>query len=268
MPGALARADFLRVPRFIQALAPDEWPIPSVRGVGGSLIYFVDAATRAAMWAHEFPHPIEAPVAGPRLARRSHRADHAVRGIPELAAVLRRAVRRLEDAPARNRRPHGLIQSQAVESADRSVRFTLNGSLAAQSLTSRFIQNYFGAGVQHIAFATDDIFAVADAAHAQGLPRLEIPRNYFDDLEARWGLDPDLIEPWPRATSSTIATARPNISSSTAAPLPAACFSKWSSGGAMPDMARSTRRSAWPRRPATSPNFPTDPADPGITRRE
>jgi 4-hydroxyphenylpyruvate dioxygenase len=86
--------------------------------------------------------------------------------------------------------PMGLIQSQAVENADRSVRFTLNGSLAAQSLTSRFIQNYFGAGVQHIAFATDDIMAVADAANAQGLPRLEIPRNYFDDLEARWGLEP------------------------------------------------------------------------------
>ena len=58
----------------------------------------------------------------------------------------------------------GLIQSQAVENADRSVRFTLNGSLAAQSLTSRFIQNYFGAGVQHIAFACPDIFAAADAA--------------------------------------------------------------------------------------------------------
>ena len=50
--------------------------------------------------------------------------------------------------------PMGLVYSQAVENADRSLRFTLNGSLAAQSLTSRFIQNYFGAGVQHIAFAT------------------------------------------------------------------------------------------------------------------
>lgn len=194
VPGALARADFLRVPRFIQALAPDEWPIPSVRGVGGSLIYFVDAATRAAMWAHEFPHALEDPVPGPRLA-----IDHIAQTMQyeEFLSWLLFYVALFDVAKTPQldiADPMGLIQSQAVENADRSVRFTLNGSLAAQSLTSRFIQNYFGAGVQHIAFATDDIVAVADAAHAQGLPRLAIPRNYFDDLEARWGLEPELIE--------------------------------------------------------------------------
>ena len=90
--------------------------------------------------------------------------------------------------------PRGLVQSQAVENPDRSVRITLNGSLAAESLSSRFIRNYFGAGVQHIAFATADIFAAAEAMAAAGLPRLEIPRNYYEDVEARWGLDPALIE--------------------------------------------------------------------------
>ena len=40
-----------------------------------------------------------------------------------------------------------------------------------------------------------DIFdETASIDIAQGLPRLAIPRNYFDDLEARWGLEPDLIE--------------------------------------------------------------------------
>jgi 4-hydroxyphenylpyruvate dioxygenase len=79
VPGALARADFLRVPRFQQALAPDEWPIPSVRGVGGSLIYFVDAATRAAMWAHEFPHALENPAPGPACASTTWRRPCSMR---------------------------------------------------------------------------------------------------------------------------------------------------------------------------------------------
>jgi 4-hydroxyphenylpyruvate dioxygenase len=193
-PAALARADALKVQRFEQALAPDEWPIPSVRGVGGSLLYFVDAATREAMWAHEFPHPLEAP--GPALLTGFDHVAQTMQFEEFLSWLLfyislldMRKTPQVEIAD-----PMGLVQSQAVETPGRAVRFTLNGSLAHQSLSSRFIQNYFGAGVQHIAFACDDIFAAADAAAAQGVDRLEIPRNYYDDLEARWGLDCDLVE--------------------------------------------------------------------------
>jgi 4-hydroxyphenylpyruvate dioxygenase len=88
----------------------------------------------------------------------------------------------------------GLIQSQAVESADKSLRMTLNGSMASQTLSARFIHNYMGAGVQHIAFSTGDIFAAARAARANGLPMLDISPNYYDDLEARFGLEPGLVE--------------------------------------------------------------------------
>ncbi len=194
VPGTLARADAMRIPRFEQALAPDEWPIPSVRGVGGSLLYFVDAASREAMWAHEFPHPLE-PAGEARLIAFDHIAQ--TMQFEEFLSWLLfyvclfdvRKTPQLDIAD-----PMGLIQSQAVETPDSGVRFTLNGSLAHQSLSSRFIQNYFGAGVQHIAFACDDIFAAVDAGIAGGLERLEIPRNYYDDLAARWGLDPALVE--------------------------------------------------------------------------
>lgn len=193
--GALARADALRIPRFEQAVGPDEWPIPSVRGVGGSLLYLVDAATRAAMWAHEFPVPLEPADPAPRLTGFDHVAQ--TMQFEEFLSWLLFYVSlfdvtktpQLEIAD-----PMGLVQSQAVESADGAVRFTLNGSLAHQSLSSRFIQNYFGAGVQHIAFGCTDIFAAADAARAAGLPVLDIPRNYYDDLAARWGLAPELVE--------------------------------------------------------------------------
>jgi 4-hydroxyphenylpyruvate dioxygenase len=192
--GALGRADALHIPRFEQAVAPDEWPIPSVRGVGGSLIYFVDAATRDEMWAHEFSIPLEMPGASSLIA-----FDHIAQTMQyeEFLSWLLfyvglfdvQKTPQLEIAD-----PMGLVQSQAVESPDRSLRFTLNGSLASQSLSSRFIQNYFGAGVQHIALATQDVFALAEAAQSLGLPPLEIPRNYYDDLEAKWDLNPRLIE--------------------------------------------------------------------------
>lgn len=198
VPGALARADALKVPRFEQAIGPDEWPIPSVRGVGGSLLYFVDAATRDAMWAHEFPIALEPAVPG-QLSGIDHVAQ--TMQFEEFLSWQLFYVSLLDMAKTPQIEiadPMGLVQSQAVESADGSVRFTLNGSLAHQSLSSRFIQNYFGAGVQHVAFACTDIFATVDAAIAAGIERLEIPRNYYDDLEARWGLDPELIEEMAR----------------------------------------------------------------------
>ena len=64
--------------------------------------------------------------------------------------------------------PMGIVYSQAVESPGRGVRFTLNGSMAANALSSRFIHHYFGAGVQHIAFATADVFAAAEQAQVGG----------------------------------------------------------------------------------------------------
>lgn len=192
---ALARADALRIPRFEQAIAADEWPIPSVRGLGGSLLYFVASDERAAMWAHEFPIALEPIPAAPLVDRVDHIAqtmqyEEFLSGLLFYVGLLDvQKTPQLEIAD-----PMGLVQSQAVESPDRALRITLNGSLAAQSLSSRFIRNYFGAGVQHIAFATTDVFAVAATAAAAGLSILEIPHNYYEDLEARWGLDVELIE--------------------------------------------------------------------------
>jgi len=196
-PAALARAAALDIPRFAQATGPHEWEIPSLRAVGGSLLYLVDAASRERMWAEEFPQAAAAGGAVPRswLSRIDHIAQ-AMHYEEFLSWLLYyNALLDVEKTPQLEiTDPMGLVYSQAVQNADRSVRFTLNGSLAAQSLTSRFIQSYFGAGVQHVAFACDDIFAAATAARAGGLPMLEIGPNYYADIEARFGLDPALVE--------------------------------------------------------------------------
>ena len=192
--GALARADALDVERFEQQTAPGEWHIPSVRGVGGSLIYLVDGATRERMWADEFP-----------LAASDARPRHDLLRIDHIAQTMQHeeflswllyytTLFDLDKTPQLEiADPMGIVYSQAVESRDKGVRFTLNGSMAANALGTRFIQNYFGAGVQHIAFATQDAFAAAARAKAAGLPMLEIGPNYYDDIEAKFGLDPALV---------------------------------------------------------------------------
>ncbi|NBC36178.1 TIM barrel protein [Novosphingobium sp. FSY-8] len=192
---ALARAEALDIPRFRQAVAPGEWEIPSLRGIGGSLLYLVDQATRDAMWADEFPVALQSAPAQPLLTRVDHIAqtmhyEEMLSWLLYYHALLEvNKTPQLEIAD-----PMGLVYSQAVETPDGALRFTLNGSLAAGSLTSRFIQAYFGAGVQHIALSCNDIFAAAEQAQARGLPFLEIGPNYYEDLEARFDLPADLVD--------------------------------------------------------------------------
>ncbi|PCK78122.1 3-keto-5-aminohexanoate cleavage protein, partial [Rhizobium sophoriradicis] len=52
----------------------------------------------------------------------------------------------------------------------------------------------FGSGIQHLAFRTDDIFATAAALAANGFVSLSISPNYYDDLEARFGLEAEFAE--------------------------------------------------------------------------
>jgi 4-hydroxyphenylpyruvate dioxygenase len=192
---AIARATALDIPRFVQSVGPDEWEIPSLRGVGGSLLYLIDASSCEQMWADEFSEEIACGVPGLGLTRIDHIAQsmHYEEFLSWL--LYYNALLDVTKTPQLEiTDPMGLVYSQAVENADRTLRFTLNGSLAAQSLTSRFIQNYFGAGVQHIAFSSSDIFAAAEQAKTAGLPFLEIGPNYYDDLEARFGLEPELVE--------------------------------------------------------------------------
>jgi 4-hydroxyphenylpyruvate dioxygenase len=85
--------------------------------------------------------------------------------------------------------PVGLVQSQAVQSADRSLRIVLNSSAAGQTLVGRFLHSFGGAGLQHISFATDDIFETARRLKSLGMDTLPIPDNYYYDLGARFGLD-------------------------------------------------------------------------------
>ena len=197
---ALARAGGLEVDGFAQNVAPDEWQIPSVRGVGGSLIYFVDAASSETMWAEEFP--IALTEAKPRSDLTA--IDHIAQTMQyeeflswllyytSLFDFTRTPQLEIAD-------PMGIVYSQAVESRSRAVRFTLNGSMAANALSTRFVHNYFGAGVQHIAFATPDIFAAAQHARDAGLPMLEIGTNYYEDIEARFGTRSGTCAPHGRA---------------------------------------------------------------------
>ena len=51
-----------------------------------------------------------------------------------------------------------------------------------------------GSGVQHIAFSCGDIFATVAEMRQRGASFLRIPENYYDDVEAKYGLDAAMMD--------------------------------------------------------------------------
>jgi len=187
---ALLRASQLQVPSFSQPVGPGEYEIPALRGVGGSLLYFMKESETPSIWRTEF----EAMPAVACIDAGLERIDHFSQSMQfeEMLSWLLYYVTlfEVEKSPAIEiADPVGLVQSQAVQSKDRGVRILLNSSASGQTLVDRFLHSYGGAGVQHVSFATRDIFSTATKLRALGTETLPIPENYYYDLGARFGLD-------------------------------------------------------------------------------
>jgi 4-hydroxyphenylpyruvate dioxygenase len=167
--------------------------IPALRDPAGTLIYLVDEAGAEEIWQRDFL-PVAEPAAEAGLTAFDHIA-YAVSDQEILSWLLYHfTLFEIEKRPAVEvPDPQGLVLSQPVESPDRALRLLLNGSSAPGTLPARLLKRYWGAGVQYLNFATDDIFATAERLAALGLEHLPIPANYYDDLEARFGLPADRL---------------------------------------------------------------------------
>ena len=86
------------------------------------------------------------------------------------------------------------MRSQAIKSPDGATRITLNGAETHRTLAGRFLADSFGGAVQHVAFATGDIFATARRMSGMGFQPLPMTGNYYADLQARFSLDADQVE--------------------------------------------------------------------------
>jgi len=187
----MGRADALKAITFRQPVGPNEMTIPAIRGVGGSLLYFLEPGS--SNWDIDF-----VPVTSEAHAGFLNQIDHIsqVMRFEEMLSweqfygamfdVQRSPQLEIAD-------PLGLVKSQVLQNQGGSLRLVLNASTATQTMPSRFLSEFFGAGVQHIAFGCDDIFKAVSAIRAAGATLLKIPDNYYDDIDSRYELDPGLL---------------------------------------------------------------------------
>ncbi|WP_172125762.1 MULTISPECIES: sugar phosphate isomerase/epimerase and 4-hydroxyphenylpyruvate domain-containing protein [unclassified Devosia] len=191
------RARALDAQLFNQQAGPDQLSIPAIRGVGGGVIYFLDTRSRLGqVWDIEFetvsdPDPLE----GAGLVRIDHLAQ--TMNYEEMLTwiLFYRSIFVTDKSPMVDVvDPSGLVRSQVIENDSGSLRLTLNGAESHRTLAGRFIAETFGSSIQHLAFATHDIFAAADALRANGMATLEISPNYYEDLRARLGIEQAVLD--------------------------------------------------------------------------
>ena len=189
-----ARATALLETPYVGGVGQGELAIPALRGLGGSLIYFVDNVSGLGRWAEVDFRPVHAEPSTVGLTG----IDHISQSMQyeemltwqlfytSLLETRKTSAQAVMD-------PGGVVQSQVIESGpggDGGLRLVLNGSQSSQTLANRFINEFFGSGVQHIALATPDIVAAVSQLVANGQEMLPIPQNYYDDLAARTDIPP------------------------------------------------------------------------------
>lgn len=191
---ALQRACDYRGQPYRGLVGPNEREIPAVRAPDGSLIYLVEQAGEGqTIYDTDFKLDPNAEAAGGL-----QRIDHMALALP--AESLDSWVlfyKSLLDFEADDEvvlpDPYGLVKSRALRSRCSSVRLPLNISENRNTAIAHALSSYRGSGVHHIAFSCDDIFAEVARAKEAGVPLLEIPLNYYDDLAARFDFDDEFL---------------------------------------------------------------------------
>ena len=155
---------------FRQKVGHGELEIPAIRGVGGSLLYFLERkGLLGEVWEREF-------FAGRR--RRSRRGplvriDHIAQSMPydemlswllfyESIFDLKRLPQQRHRRSRRAGAEPGAGQSPTIRCASCST-----ARLRRARCRRAFLSEFFGSGVQHVAFATDDIFGAVAQMRAQ-----------------------------------------------------------------------------------------------------
>jgi 4-hydroxyphenylpyruvate dioxygenase len=194
---ALDRAEKLCDTPFRQKVGRGELEIPAVRGMGGSLLYFLDPTSELGkVWDVEFERTSaankEAEVGLTVVDHISQSMHHEDMLSWLLFYTSLLDLRKTPQVDITD--PGGIVRSQVVESPDGAIRIALNASQSQRTQSSRFLHEYFGSGVQHIAFASNDAVATVARLKANGVEILSIPENYYDDLDARVGLPAERLK--------------------------------------------------------------------------
>lgn len=177
--------------------------VPTIEGIGGSLIYFVPQADDA--WMKDFAPLPEADntAQGVGLHYIDHLTHNVIRGRMDIWAGFYERLFNFKQIRFFNieGKVTGLI-SRAMTSPCGKIRIPINESLDDQSQIEEYLRDYNGEGIQHVACGAHDIYNAVEHLRANGLAFMPAPpTTYYDRVDARI---PGHNEPLARLKSSGI----------------------------------------------------------------
>ncbi len=185
---ALERATGLGARAFQGTAGPMELNLPAIRGIGRSLIYLIDRYGERSIYDVDFellegadPHP-----QGAGLTAIDHLTHNVHRGrMDEWAGFYERLFNFRE---IRYFDIHGQmtgLKSRALVSPCGRIRIPINEPADPKSQVQEYLSAYHGEGIQHIALATEDIYATVEALRRNGVRFMDVPDSYYEAVEAR-----------------------------------------------------------------------------------
>lgn len=89
------------------------------------------------------------------------------------------------------------LMSKVMANSNLYIKFPLNEPAAGKkkSQIEEYIDFYRGAGVQHVAMATDNILETVSALRSRGVEFLRVPDTYYEILKERVGNIDEAVEP-------------------------------------------------------------------------
>ena len=162
-----------------------ELDLPALEGIGGSYLYLVDPAAAAGFYGETFEKVAHCG-SGVGLHTLDHLTHNVNRGRMDYWAEFYQRTfnfRQIRHFDIEGKQT--ALLSRAMTAPDDKIRIPLNESQDEYSQIAEYLKEYGGEGIQHLAFATDDIFATVDALRANGVKFQTSPDTYYDMIDAR-----------------------------------------------------------------------------------
>jgi len=159
--------------------------IPAIRGIGGSLIYLIEGSERPGFYEEIGFKKLETPEL--TTEKGFQRIDHLTNNVPQGKMETWSSfykdifgfteVRYFDIKGIKT----GLV-SYALRSPCGKFCIPINEGTEEKSQINEYLEEYKGAGVQHLAFATNDIISSLRALQGSSVETLDIDDQYYQEV--------------------------------------------------------------------------------------
>lgn len=169
---------------------PMELHLPAIKGIGGAPLYLIDRYGEGnSIYDIDFDYidGVDHHPEGCGFKLIDHLTHNVYRGRMDYWAEFYEKIFNFREVRFFDiKGEYTGLRSRAMSAPDGKIRIPLNEEATQGGQIEEFLMKYNGEGIQHIAFATDDLLKSWDLLKARGVPFMTAPPDtYYEMLEER-----------------------------------------------------------------------------------